>query len=789
MAAQNLDFNTELQFELLPGFTQFILDKKLEHFTDALIRNGRKLDIPLLQYFSHMTDTEFREYFKKTAIEYLTYLANNQAREQLEISITNWKKNQLVGINQDQIVLDDLFLVSRMRKMAFTEMLRLFTTDVDKVFLLMEELDRLFLAFERETSATYIDLLHEHIQETNYFKEKLSETSPGFYYTYDIVNDRQIQKTEKLFLYLGYSYQDFENDEKFFRKLVHKDDICKADQYINDIRNKRDNEVHFIEYRLLDASGNYRWMRNYESVYKTGKDGKAEQILGVAFDITNERFIGEELKLRETELLEAQEVANMGSFRWDMQNNTSFRTQQTNIILGLKESERMSDFMDKVYPADRKLVDTAIQTAIKTDGIYDCEYRISVDGMEKTIWARGLITYNKEEPVLMKGTIMDVTKKHQTLMKLRKSEELYKQAQVLNKLGNWTWEIDTNTFDWSDEMYRIFGLPGADVPVTLELFNSLVHPDDREKMQQFVSRQKGEKHSNDDFFRIITPGGIEKVIYAQSQLFGADDRSVVILGTCQDVTEQKELENSLYKKTQQLERSNSSLEEFAYISSHDLKEPLRKVSMFIDKFLFSNLDNLDVKSREIIEKIILATSRMQRMVDEILALSQISAEQTFNRISLNTIIQEAVSSLDSKIEENKAELRYRNLPEVFVNGTQFRQLFVNLITNSIKFKRSDVAPEIDISHHYLNGQKIKELGLDSGKKYLMIIYRDNGIGFESSSAKKIFTIFHRLHNKEQFEGTGIGLAICKKIAEHHLGTIDAIGTPGQGAEFRIVIPG
>jgi PAS domain S-box-containing protein len=789
MASSNQEIQEELSFRHIPDFAQYILAHHMEVYVKIQIRLSRELDLPILKYFSHMSEAELETYSIQTSTEFLTYLAENKATEQLQLALDDWKKNQLKFVSQDQIALDDIFLITRMRKKTFLELLRSYTSDIDTIYKLVEEFDRFFLAYDRETTNTYIELLQNRLQENIYFKEKLSETSPGFYYIYDIKNDRQIQKTEKLFNYLGYSENDYKDDDRFFRSLIHPAELADADSYVGRMKDAGSEELHFFEYRLKEKNGSDKWMRNYESIYKKDENGKASQILGVAFDISKERFITDELVKREAELLEAQELANMGSYMWDINGNEGYRTPQTEKILGLKKEDRFDEFMEKIHPSDKKAVQEAVQQALHGTGGFDCEYRITVNGKEKIIWGRGKVTFKDGEPVNMKGTIMDVTNKHYMVRKLKRSEELYKQAQALNKLGNWTWEIKTDSLHWSDELYRIYGMEPQAEAVNFEKFISFIHPDDRETRLKQLEEQFATRALKEYYFKIIAADGAKKILYGQSQVL-ADEHNVPykIIGTCQDVTKQKELEHSLYKKTVQLERSNASLEEFAYISSHDLKEPLRKIAVFADKLKTTNEAQLDASGKDTINKIVQATGRMQRMIDEILSLAQITSEHSFKEYNLTHLLDEVTASLETEIAEHKASIRYKDLPAAYINETQFRQLFLNLLSNSFKFRRPGISPVIEISHCLLPKAEVSLLNLDQGKKYLQISYTDNGIGFGAESANKIFTIFHRLHTRDQYEGTGIGLAICKKIVEHHHGSIQASGEPGKGAAFKIAIP-
>jgi light-regulated signal transduction histidine kinase (bacteriophytochrome) len=261
-----------------------------------------------------------------------------------------------------------------------------------------------------------------------------------------------------------------------------------------------------------------------------------------------------------------------------------------------------------------------------------------------------------------------------------------------------------------------------------------------------------------------------------------------VLCAALDISDRKKIEETLYHKTLELQQSNSSLEEFAYVASHDLKEPLRKITTFGDRLLVKEKDVLKEDSLAYLQKIIESSQRMQRMIDDLLSISMISNEKTFEKHDLQIVLNEILQTLEFKIEESKAVINADVLPVANVIPSQFRQLFQNLVSNSLKFSRTDVIPVITIKHKYLSAQEIEHHQLNKTNKLLQITFADNGIGFDEKYSEKIFSIFHRLHGRSEYEGTGIGLAICKKIVENHNGKILATGKENEGATFTIIIP-
>jgi len=255
-----------------------------------------------------------------------------------------------------------------------------------------------------------------------------------------------------------------------------------------------------------------------------------------------------------------------------------------------------------------------------------------------------------------------------------------------------------------------------------------------------------------------------------------------------DVTALKTTESTLQQKNRELQQKNASLEEFAFVASHDLSEPLRKIITFSGLIQKAEGDKLEGRSRDYFRKVISTAESMQDMIEDILALSVIREEQEFELFSLQEIVDDAVREQKESIDRAGAVVRYGTLPHASIHPKQFRLLFCNLIANSLKFARSGVSPRISVSCEGLSAGEREALKLPGNRSYLKIVYKDNGIGFENEYADKIFQMFQRLHGKGAYEGNGIGLSICRKIVEHHRGLITARGEPGKGATFIIIIP-
>ena len=248
----------------------------------------------------------------------------------------------------------------------------------------------------------------------------------------------------------------------------------------------------------------------------------------------------------------------------------------------------------------------------------------------------------------------------------------------------------------------------------------------------------------------------------------------------ENITERKLAEQNLEKYAEELQRSNQALREFAYIASHDLKEPLRKIMTFGNRVLDLEQGQLSSKGEDYLHRMQDAAGRMQRLIDGLLNLSQISTDlRPFSPVDLNEIAQEVVTDLDLLIQEHQAQVIVAPLPVIEGDPILLRQLFQNLIANSLKFSREEAKPVIHI--------EAKEAWREESLYKVSLLFRDNGIGFDPKYEPQIFNLFQRL-NGRRYEGSGIGLAVCKQIAQRHQGSISAFGRPGEGATFIVTLP-
>ncbi|HTR31032.1 MAG TPA: PAS domain S-box protein [Puia sp.] len=267
-------------------------------------------------------------------------------------------------------------------------------------------------------------------------------------------------------------------------------------------------------------------------------------------------------------------------------------------------------------------------------------------------------------------------------------------------------------------------------------------------------------------------------------LHGADGEVIGFSKVTRDLTERKQAEDRLLQYARRLEAQNKELNQFAYAAAHDMKEPLRKIQMYYSAILGENGECSAEQRNMYLQKSADAARRMQRLIDDLLTFTRIvGTDQTFDRVDLNQVVAEVVAQYQDSIDALGVKISHDDLPVVKGIGFQMHQLFGNLLSNSIKYRSKERTLSISISAVPV---RVPEMADAYGAgRFIKIEFRDNGIGFAPEMSEKIFDMFERLHSREQYSGTGIGLAICRRIMNNNRGFIRASGIPNQGSVFEI----
>lgn len=1186
----------------LPSFAEYILQQRFDDFVAAHLRLSEEMTIPLMKFLGKLTVEQKYEMTKKSAEELLTTLSQNRAGLYIKNGVKKWTDNMLPLLKKEDIVAEDITVIMHLRKRTFLQFLPEFAKSPDQFVKLIQEIDLFIFNAETTYTNTYINLLKKHLSDTVSKEERVTSQLRENEYLYQraeaithLGSYKWDLKTNEL-TWSEELYRIYELDPKkdkitfeYISSFNYSEDTPKVrEAYSIAIREKH--PYDFI-YRIKTRNNPIKILHARGEMIQNDA-GEVTTIIGTVQDVTEKQTLISTLRRNENIYKQAEELVNMGNWNWDVKSNKLEWTDHLYRIYGLEpQSEEITieRFLSFVHPDDRNYVTNGVDEVYSKDRL-DYTFRmITAKGETKIL--RSIAQVQRDEkghPIFVIGTERDITEKQTLIDRLRKSEKLYKQAQALAHVGNWSWDIKNNIIEWSDELYRIYGLEPQSQTLSYEDYLTHIHPEDIEKVrtqvqtamekneswsfthklvrpngevrivystgevladekgipfmmigtaqditerQQLIDRlQESERHfkqaqslahignwsmdlrtkefslsdemyniyeaekdenatfenwlkylnekkeevieyfeeclrekktydrihkirlkngkvktihrkaefifdekgepvkwvgttqditeeyriqqelrENQTFIRKITDAtpsiissynintgqyvfiseGLEKLLGYSTEdvmnkgvqffadIIHADDvmsitqknnaaleranadperndiveeftyrmrhkngqyrwfhtygtifdrnsegkvehilnisldvteqveatekikeqehfiqqiadasptilylydvekqsmvyinreiffvlgylpdevlswkeeitqklyhpedyrllparkesnknfqqadsmmqyecrmqnnegewrwllvREIVfktdeegnitqILGAALDINRRKEMERTILQNTLLLEQSNASLEEFAYVASHDLKEPLRKISTFGDRLVATQTDNLSPDGRIYLQKIVDASQRMQTMISDLLSISMISNNTAFETYSLQKILDETLQTLEFKIEQQNAKVKADSLPEAKIIPSQFRQLFQNLLSNSLKFVRPGVQPLVKITHRLMKADDAIHYQLAPASQYHKLEFTDNGIGFENEFAGKIFAIFQRLHGRSEYEGSGIGLAICKKIIEHHGGIIYANGVPDEGATFTIILP-
>ena len=405
------------------------------------------------------------------------------------------------------------------------------------------------------------------------------------------------------------------------------------------------------------------------------------------------------------------------------------------------------------------------------------------------MWHIYTATFNGSPGKVQLFLLPEVSKYAIPFLSYDSRELFFEQFQYLD-FGTFEWIMGVDNVFWSDSIYDICEIDSSQKDLSRDFVSKITHPEDRELANRVVNEAL---QTGSDFnfeIRIITATNKVKIIQATGRVIKARDGSPVkLVGVIRNVTEQRRVEQDLKKHVLELNRSNKELEEFAYVASHDLQEPLRKITTFSGRLTEKFKNVVAGEGAMYLERIVIAAENMRTLINNLLEFSRVSRDtQPFETVNLSFVLHQVKNDLELLIEETGAVVEVGKLPAIFGSLTQMKQLFANLINNSLKFRKQDKAPLIRIESTELDESSKLTYNLPLTGQYCKITLSDNGIGFDNEYSERIFQIFQRLNGKSEYPGSGIGLAICKKIVEHHKGVIFAEGREGDGAQFTILLP-
>ncbi|SDE05050.1 hypothetical protein SAMN04487996_103204 [Dyadobacter soli] len=532
-------------------------------------------------------------------------------------------------------------------------------------------------------------------------------------------------------------------------------------------------------------------------------DGGVSGIMASVNDVTDKVTLRQQFAETADRLSLATDGTRLATWDLNIQTREIIHSGRMAVILGYDEDTVLShaEMRDRLHPEDRHaIVEKAFQAALET-GTYYYEARI-IHRDQSVHWVRtqGKVIFGEgREPQRMLGTMMDITDRKESELALTTSEGKFRTLADSLPQFVWTADVAGNLNYFNRSMLSYTGHSGAEIE--RDGWLQLVHPDDREESWRLWI--EAIREGGDFVFEHRLQRSNGEYRWYQCRAIpqrSADGTIEMWVGTSLDIHDNRlfidQLETKVQERTQQLQvanseliRTNMELAQFAYVASHDLQEPLRKIQTFATRILETENDNLSERGKDYFHRMQASSTRMQQLIIDLLAFSRANvAEKHLESTDLNLVLQNVKDQLSDIIQAENAVIKSDALPVREVIVYQFEQLFMNLIANALKFIGPNGAPVVEIRSGEVAGAAIPLPGADATRHYQYISFTDNGIGFDPQYKDRIFQVFQRLHNRSAYEGTGIGLAICKKIVENHKGLIDAVGKPGIGSTFIIYLP-
>lgn len=633
--------------------------------------------------------------------------------------------------------------------------------------------------------------IQKKFEENKHLLQQITETVPSLLTLIDIKAMKPVYANKQLSGITGHTDINLQDvPDGFLHQLIYKDDIERVMSVVDKIsRSEDDTATYETDFRLLASDGRIKDFNARSKVFKRDPDGSVRLVLAIIEDITAKKKAEREL-FSTNKKLEAvfnqtfqlmAVISTEGNVEKISKVALDFGMLNEDEVIGKKFWEvQWWPYTRDYHQELREVVDNALAGEFVRTEITITDKRGKETYIDLSVKP---ILNDKGRIVFVIAEGRDITTEKLAIDKIRTNERLYR-VMAENMPDSAVLLIDSSRtiqliegHKWNEELFPKSNLIGKSLDYLL-----------RGNFEQYLEYyekafdgepQEFETSFGNKYYKV----GIIPVYDSAHQIFA-------VLAVYHDITAIKRYQSELEERISDLNRSNKDLEQFAYIASHDLQEPLRKIRAFGDRLSAKYKDLLTGDGTLYLDRMENAAERMQRMIDDLLTFSRVSRpKETFANTDLSVVVKEVVSDLEIPIETKHAIVNIGDLPAIEAIPTQMRQLFQNIIGNALKFTREGVRPVIDIAAEPAPQSEVCNLTVEEpDKKFIKVSIADNGIGFDEKYKDRIFSLFQRLHSRSEYEGTGIGLSVCKKIVEFHNGSINVHSTPGKGSVFIFYLP-
>ena len=791
-----------LVFTFLPGYARFLFENKLDELAILQIDLVKEFKPPIFRYFEHRSDQELISLGSSGLGKLFCALARHETAAYIENSLRDWLNNQLPQISRNQIEAEDITMISLIRRRIFRKFIDEYTSDLQTAIKIMNEIDD-FTTLSETISLKLLLKIQQDLYEQN---QKLTKTGN---WVWDLKRNAISWSRE---LYHIYELENVDINDIDLASYNHPDD---ASLVKNQMEISRKNKTaHDFFYRIILPDGREKTLHAMGEIL-TDVKGEAETMFGTLQDITSQKLIQKELEDNQFFIQKITDLTPSLICVYNIQTGQYlFMNRAIESLLGYKKervlNEGMSFFLNITHLDDmvriqaensRALENANQEGALNNEQIVEFSYRMRhANGVYRWFNTYGSVferdrTGRVEKVINVSIDVTDQLNSDSKLkerdLELREQEEL--NFRMINEIEDYAilrLSSDGIIENWNTGAEKIKGYTAGEI--IGKHFRIFYSPEDQQTHlpETLIHIASEEGKASHEGWRVRK----DKTRFWGSILITAlHDTAGRVVGfskVTRDLTQMKIANDNLKSYTEkivqaneELEEKNKQLESFNYIASHDLKEPLRKIRLFISRLK----DEAEMKPRvrETLSKIETSSIRMQDLIEGLLLYCQADITSDPETCNLDKLLNDVISDYNDLIEQKEMEITRTPLPSVKTSAIQFRQVLYNLISNAVKYKKENTPLKLNISYRMesmLNGKN------NSPHLFHKISFDDNGIGFEPDHTEKIFGLFQRLHDQSKYAGTGLGLAICKKVIENQGGKITAQGVAGKGARFDIFLP-